>query len=52
MRGWTGVIFCGAPTAQGMARDPEKWEPVFEKKLTRKTKTWSGVMIRRKIIPL
>jgi hypothetical protein len=43
----------------GLARDPERacpgldpgWEPVFEKDHAQ-TKTWSGMMTRREIIPL
>jgi hypothetical protein len=34
-----------------LAHDPEKRVPVFRKDLAR-TKRWSGMTIRRKIIPL
>jgi hypothetical protein len=37
--------------ARASEHDPEKWEPVFGKDHAQ-TESWSGMMIRRKIIPL
>jgi hypothetical protein len=44
--------FCGrSARARRLEHDPEKWKPVFGKDHAQ-TKSWSGMMIRRKIIPL
>src|SRR5258708_5929690 len=38
-------------TREGLQHDPEKWEPVFGKDHA-PTISWSGMTIRRKVIPL
>jgi hypothetical protein len=37
--------------SNGLEHDPEKWEPVFGKDHA-PTISWSGMTIRRKVIPL